>query len=70
LLTTFGGIVNFAHNVVFKKIVTFGLNVGAFKSGLNTGKVIVNISDPSLDNVPSNMILAASPGINYGNGFF
>ncbi|MDG2431066.1 type IX secretion system membrane protein PorP/SprF, partial [Flavobacterium sp.] len=72
LLTTFGGIANFAHNVVLQEDsnLTFGLNVGAFKSGLDAGKIIVNNPDPSLQNIPSNFVMSVSPGINYGNTFF
>jgi len=50
VLTTFGGIVNFAHNVELEQDsnLTFGLNFGAYQSGLNAGKVITNgVADPS-----------------------
>jgi hypothetical protein len=72
LLTTFGVIGNFAHNLTLQQDsnLTFGLNIGAYKSGLDKGKVIVNTPEPSLDNFPSNTVLAVSPGINYGNAFF
>ena len=72
VLTTFGGVLNFAYNAQIQRDnnLTFGLNVGAYSSGLNTGSVVTNFSDPSLDNVPSNFLVAVSPGINYGFGFF
>jgi type IX secretion system PorP/SprF family membrane protein len=72
VLTTFGGIVNFAYNVQLQREsnLTFGMNVGAYSSGVNTGKVITNYPDPSLNNIPSNFLLSVSPGINYGLAFF
>ncbi|MEM5567129.1 PorP/SprF family type IX secretion system membrane protein, partial [Psychroserpens sp. AS72] len=71
VLTTFGGMVNFAYNVQLQKDsnLTFGLNIGAYKSGVNTGNVITNFDDPSLQNVPENFLLTVNPGINYGMGF-
>ncbi|WP_136480937.1 PorP/SprF family type IX secretion system membrane protein [Cognatitamlana onchidii] len=71
VLTTFGGVANFAYNVVLSRDsnLTFGLNLGAYSSGLNQGKVVSNFSDPALDNVPSNMLVTVNPGINYGTGF-
>lgn len=71
VLTTFGGILNFAYNARLKhdSNLTFGLNLGIYKSGLNTGKVVTNFSDPSLDNIPSNLLLTVNPGINYGTQF-
>ena len=72
VLTTFGGILNFAYNarLARESNLTFGLNVGAYKSGINTGKVITNIDDPSIQNVPNNFLLTINPGINYGLAFF
>lgn len=72
VLTTFGGLLNFAYNVRLDRDsnLTFGLNIGAYKSGLNTGKVVTNFSDPAIENVPENFIIIVNPGINYGNGFF
>src|SRR5690606_19076274 len=71
VLTTFGGVVNFAYNARLDtdSNLTFGLNVGAYKSGLNSGSVVTNFPDPSLDNIPSNFLLNISPGINYGTAF-
>jgi len=71
VLTTFGGIVNFAYNVRVHddSNFTFGLNVGAYKSGLNSGNVVTNFDDPALNNIPSNFLLTANPGFNYGTGF-
>src|SRR5690606_3259272 len=42
VLTTFGGVANFAYNARLDtdSNLTFGLNVGAYKSGLNSGSVI------------------------------
>ena len=73
VLTTFGALANFAHNVVLEQDsnLTFGLNLSAYKSGLDAGKVIANgVSDPSLNTIPSNFLLTLSPGINYGTTFF
>ena len=72
ILATFGAIANFTHNVVLEQDsnLTFGLNLGAYKSGLDAGKVITNgVADPSLNNIPSNFLLTVSPGINYGTTF-
>ena len=71
VLTTFGGVINFAQNIVLDQDsnLTFGLNLGFYKSGLNTGKVITNYPDASLDNIPSNFLFSANPGINYGTAF-
>ncbi len=71
VLTTFGGTLNFAYNVQLQKDsnLTFGLNIGAYKSGINTGNVITNFDDPSLQNVPENFLLTVNPGVNYGMGF-
>ncbi|TYB76662.1 type IX secretion system membrane protein PorP/SprF [Bizionia saleffrena] len=72
VLTTFGGLLNFAYNARLDRDsnLTFGLNIGAYKSGLNTGKVVTNFDDPSLENVPENFLITVNPGINYGTGFF
>jgi len=71
VFTTFGAVTNFAHNVVLDQDsnLTFGLNLGFYKSGLNSGKVISNYPDPALDNIPSNVLFSANPGINYGTAF-
>ncbi|MEH6538009.1 MAG: PorP/SprF family type IX secretion system membrane protein [Psychroserpens sp.] len=71
VLTTFGGTLNFAYNVRIARDnnLTFGINVGAYKSGINTGSVITNFDDPSLQNVPDNLLLTINPGINYGTVF-
>jgi len=71
VLTTFGGIVNFAYNIRVQEDsnFTFGVNIGAYKSGLNSGKVLTNFDDPALNNIPSNFLLTANPGFNYGTGF-
>jgi len=71
VLTTFGGILNFAYNARIQEDsnFTFGINVGAYKSSLNTGKVVTNFDDPALDQIPSNFLLTINPGLNYGTGF-
>ena len=71
VLTTFGGLLNFAYNVKLNtdSNLTFGLNVGAYKSGINMSNVITNFDDPALQNVPSNFLLTVNPGINYGTEF-
>lgn len=72
VLTSFGGILNFAYNARLQQDnhLTFGINLGAYNSGINQGKVITNVPDPSLDNIPTNFLLSISPGINYGTQFF
>ncbi|SDT07754.1 PorP/SprF family type IX secretion system membrane protein [Winogradskyella sediminis] len=71
VLTTFGGILNFAYNATlgYDSNLTFGLNIGAYKSGVNTGNVVTNFNDPSLQNVPENFLITINPGINYGTEF-
>ncbi|TWO32847.1 type IX secretion system membrane protein PorP/SprF [Seonamhaeicola sediminis] len=70
--TTFGGVLNFAYNVSLSREsnLTFGLNLGAYQSGINEGSVIINEPDPSLQNIPKHFMLTINPGINYGTGFF
>ena len=72
VLTAFGGMLNFAYNVNVSREnnLTFGLNIGAYQSGLNEGKVVVNTPDPTLQNIPSNFLFTVNPGINYGTEFF
>lgn len=72
VLTTFGGVANFAYNVVINSNsnLTFGLNLAFNNSGLNDGEVITNFPDSSLDNIPSNSVIAINPGLNYGTAFF
>ena len=74
VLTSFGAVTNFAHNVELEEDnnLTFGMNLGIYNSGLNKGKVITNgtITDPALNNIPSNLLVTISPGINYGTAFF
>ena len=71
VLTTFGGVLNFAYNAVLDREsnLTFGLNLGFYKSGINEGNVITNSPEPSLENFPSNSIITINPGINYGTEF-
>jgi type IX secretion system PorP/SprF family membrane protein len=71
VLTTFGGVLNVAYNARMgvDENLTFGLNIGAYKSGLNSGAVVTNFDDPSLQNIPDNFILTVSPGVNYGFEF-
>ncbi|KJD34186.1 hypothetical protein PW52_13385, partial [Tamlana sedimentorum] len=72
VLTTFGAVVNVAYNAVINRDqnLTFGLNIGAYKSGINEGSVITNFQDPSLQGIPSNTLITINPGINYGTMFF
>ncbi|OUS00123.1 hypothetical protein A9Q86_11830 [Flavobacteriales bacterium 33_180_T64] len=71
VLTTFGGLLNFAYNARMTRDsnLTFGLNIGAYKSGINTANIITNFDDPSLQNVSENLLLTINPGINYGTVF-
>jgi len=68
VLSTFGGVLNFAYNarLTRENNLTFGLNLGAYKSGINTGNVVTNFDDPSLQDVPENFLLTINPGINFG----
>ncbi|MCF7568027.1 PorP/SprF family type IX secretion system membrane protein [Sabulilitoribacter arenilitoris] len=72
VLTTFGGVLNFAYNAVLNtdSNLTFGMNFGFYKSGISEGRVITNFPDPSLQNISSNSIITINPGINYGTAFF
>ncbi len=71
VLTTFGGVLNYAYNAALDRDsnLTFGMNLGFYKSSINSGKVVTNFPDPSLDNIPSNTLLTVNPGINYGTAF-
>ncbi|WP_044639052.1 PorP/SprF family type IX secretion system membrane protein [Siansivirga zeaxanthinifaciens] len=71
VLTTFGGIVNFAYNAVLDRDsnLTFGMNLGVYNSGINQGRIQTNFDDPSLQNIPSNLLVSINPGINYGTLF-
>ncbi|MEZ0131200.1 PorP/SprF family type IX secretion system membrane protein, partial [Flavobacterium sp. LBUM151] len=71
LMTVFGGVANFAHNIVLDKDsnLTFGLNVGAYQSGLDKGKIISDDADLLVGDYPSNTMLTVNPGINYGTAF-
>ncbi|OUR91877.1 hypothetical protein A9Q87_08730 [Flavobacteriales bacterium 34_180_T64] len=70
-LTAFGGVLNIAYNVQMTSDnnLTFGLNVGAYKSGINTSYVTTNFDDPSIEKIPENFLLSITPGINYGTTF-
>ena len=72
ILSTTGGIANYAHNVLFSddSNLTFGINVGIYKSGPNNSKIITYETEPNLQNLASNTLLSISPGINYGIGLF
>jgi len=72
VLATFGGVLNFAYNIEIasEQNLTFGLNAGMYKSGLNTGNIITNFNDPAIDNIPDSMLITVHPGINYETGYF
>ncbi|WP_299116815.1 PorP/SprF family type IX secretion system membrane protein [uncultured Winogradskyella sp.] len=71
VLTTYGGVINFAYNARLERDtnLTFGLNLAAYSSGLNSGDVVTNFPDPSLDNIESNFLVSVNPGINFGTTF-
>ncbi len=71
VLTTFGGILNLAYNVRFEEEsnLTFGINIGAYKSGINGDKVITNFNEPLLNTIPSNFLITVNPALNYGTGY-
>ena len=65
VLSTFGGVVNFAHNVMLQEDnnLTFGLNLGFYKSGINKGRVITNYDDPNAEKIP-NLVSPNNDGFN------
>lgn len=71
VFSNFGGLANFAQNIRItqENNLTFGLTVGYFQSGLNTSKVVVNYTDPVLENTSSSAFLVVQPGLNYGGEF-
>ncbi|MCI9846073.1 type IX secretion system membrane protein PorP/SprF [Flavobacterium pectinovorum] len=71
LMTVFGGVFNFAHNIELQEDsnLTFGLNVGAYQSGLDKGKIISESPGVLNGDYPSNTLIAINPGINYGTAF-
>ena len=71
VLTTFGAVANFAHNITLQtdSNLTFGVNLGFYKSGLNLSKVVTNYPDPILETIPSTASFVLNPGINYGTTF-
>jgi type IX secretion system PorP/SprF family membrane protein len=71
LITIFGGIVNFAHNIALNQDnnLTFGLNLATYQSGLDKGKIISDDSQLLSANYTSNFLLSLNPGINYGTEF-
>lgn len=72
VLTTFGGLLNFAYNARLERDtnLTFGLNMAAYSSGINSSSVVTNFPDPSLNNIESNLLVSVNPGINFGTTFF
>jgi type IX secretion system PorP/SprF family membrane protein len=71
VLTTFGAVANFSHNIVLQtdSNLTFGVNFGFYKSGLNLSKAVTNYPDPILETIPSTASFVLNPRINYGTGF-
>ncbi len=71
VLTTFGAVANFAHNITLQtdSNLTFGVNLGFYKSGLNLSKVVTNYPDPILETIPSTASFVLNPGINYSTAF-
>jgi type IX secretion system PorP/SprF family membrane protein len=71
VLTTFGAVANFAHNITLQtdSNLTFGVNLGFYKSGFNLSKVVTNYPDPILETIPSTASFVLNPGINYGTAF-
>ena len=71
VFTTFGAVANFAHNIVLQtdSNLTFGVNLGFYKSGLNLSKIVTNYPDPILETIPSTSSFVLNPGINYGTTF-
>ena len=72
VFNVFGGQLNFAYNIRLNQDnnLTFGLNVGAYNNGVNTGNVITTYPDPALDNIPDNSVVSVTPGINFGTQYF
>ncbi len=72
VISNYGGVLNFAYNAVLDRDnnLTFGVNLGYYQSGINIGKVIANLDDPLLRDIPSSSIITINPGVNYGTEFF
>ena len=70
ILSSFGLIANFAHNIEVsnENNFTFGVNLGYVNSGLDSGRAVLNEPDPSFQNIPKNSLLSLTPGVNYGTG--
>ncbi|SDB41697.1 type IX secretion system membrane protein, PorP/SprF family [Flavobacteriaceae bacterium MAR_2010_188] len=72
VLTTFGGVLNYAYNVALAREsnLTFGLNAGFYQSTIDDGNIITNLPDPSLANIEKSSLITINPAINYGVGQF
>ncbi|MBC7641898.1 MAG: PorP/SprF family type IX secretion system membrane protein, partial [Flavobacterium sp.] len=70
LLTTTGGVLNYARNAIIndESNFTFALNIGIYKSGINTSKIQTNAVDPLLATLTNSTVISINPGINYGSG--
>jgi type IX secretion system PorP/SprF family membrane protein len=71
LFTSFGAVANFAHAIELQRDnhLTFGVNLGFYKNGLNTSKAVTNFIDPAFQTIPSSSFFVFNPGINYGTAF-
>ncbi len=71
VFSTIGGLLNYAHNVQLQSEsnLTFGLNLGFQRSGLDDAKIITNYPDPALQNIIPNSFISINPGVNYGLEF-
>ncbi|MFK7049653.1 PorP/SprF family type IX secretion system membrane protein, partial [Flavobacterium davisii] len=72
IYSTFGIVANFARNaeILQDSNLTFGLNLAYVNSGINSGKIITNVQESNLSNLPKYSLISINPGINFGTGFF
>ena len=68
VITSFGGIANYAYNVKFKQKfdITLGFNVAYYNSGINKNRTITAEPDPLVMAMRNNSLVSIHPGINVG----
>jgi len=68
VITSFGGIANYAYNVKFKQKfdITLGFNVAYYNSGVNKDRAITAEPDPLIMSLRNNSLVSIHPGINVG----
>ncbi len=68
VITSFGGIANYAYNVKFKQKfdITIGFNVAYYNSGVNKNRTVTAEPDPLVMAMRTNSLVSIKPGINVG----